>query len=239
MSKEGLKEIAEIMENNVGIGRGNSSLHEHYGADFSGDDADGEYWETFMGGPDDDELARYEESVSIHESEDPTPDDSAVEGGSLRGSVAVSDKKTNNEKLRSQEIIEWLSRSQLARKFKLRDGFFVPKGPQVRLTDGAIVDAVEWLLGEGIRGGIAICGYSIVHTTPESKYGERLSFFRVVIDAPFPRTSENASGTGSGQPEGRVAGAPQSTGARNGLRKVDHGGRRQVASAIFCGKNDR
>ena len=89
------------------------------------------------------------------------------------------------------EIVEWVAESKLAIKFKSKQGFFIPKGPHVRLQDGSIIDLLSWLFNEGIKGGVSVAGYSIVYTPPDSKYGEKLSFFTIIVDAPFMSISKN------------------------------------------------
>ena len=54
----------------------------------------------------------------------------------------------------------------------------------------------EWLFAEGIKEGQSISGYNLVYTKPGGQYGEKLSFFKIIIEAPFssnveqPRESE-------------------------------------------------
>lgn len=86
---------------------------------------------------------------------------------------------------RQNAIIDWLSSSRLAIRLKTKEGFFIAKGPQVRLQDGVSRDLFEWLASEGIEDHRVIGSFCISHTSPDSKHGERLSFFKEVIEAPF------------------------------------------------------
>ena len=100
------------------------------------------------------------------------------------------DEETNDESVsRMEEIVQWLSESKLAIKFRNKEGFFVPKGPHVRLKDGGIVDLLDWLFNEGVKGGATAAGYSVVYSKPGSEYGEKLSFFKIIVDAPFSPAS--------------------------------------------------
>ena len=88
----------------------------------------------------------------------------------------------------------------MAISFKNHRGFFVPKGPQVELSDGSVVDLLEWLDEEGITKAKTISDYNIEYTEPESEYGEKLSFFKmnknVKVKAPFfpkSNTSDDSS----------------------------------------------
>lgn len=96
-----------------------------------------------------------------------------------------SDEENAFDVARQTAIIEWLSSSRLAKNFKTREGFFVAKGSQVKLKDGITRDLFEWLTLEGIEGQMVIGSFSVAYSEPNSKYGERLSFFKDVIEAPF------------------------------------------------------
>ena len=82
-------------------------------------------------------------------------------------------------------IIDWLCSSILAKKIKSREGFFVTKGPQVCLRDGEPRDLFEWLFSEGIEDKCMIGSFSVYYTKPGGHCGERFSFFKDVIKAPF------------------------------------------------------
>ena len=87
---------------------------------------------------------------------------------------------------RVAEILEWLSRSKFAVPMQNGRGFFVRRGPIVRLQDGRTGDLFDWLSDEGIVGGSGVAGYSVNYTDPQSEWGERLTFFwEGVFDAPF------------------------------------------------------
>lgn len=184
MSKESLGEIAEIMQNNQGVGGGHSSCdgsNEDWSCSF--DDLDGSDWANHMGGPDDDEIERYYENIAQTYEEEYEEPLSYCEEDFEKEEM---DEETNNESAsRMEEIVEWLAESKLARKFRNKEGFFVPKGPHVRLKDGSIVDLMDWLFDEGVKGGAAVAGYSVVYSKPGSEYGEKLSFFKIIVDAPF------------------------------------------------------
>lgn len=105
------------------------------------------------------------------------------------GSADVDDHETELE-MRAEEIIDWLSKSELAREFKKGEGFLVSRGPLVRLTDGTTIDLFDWLAEVGIAGGSIMAGYNVAYCGPDRGYAERLSFFKLaVVDAPFSRRS--------------------------------------------------
>lgn len=175
------------MDTASGLPRDNGSCQENY-EDWgcSLDDKGAEFWDEYLGGPDDEDLERYYEDLaqdqalySFGEDDDENQSDNEV------GAMSYVDQEAPASRL--EEIVQWLSKSSLARKFKEREGFFVRKGSHVRLKDGNVVDLLEWLFDEGLKGGIAVSDYSIVYSSPESPYGEKLSFFKVVVDAPFSR----------------------------------------------------
>lgn len=147
------------------------------------DDMDGADWADYMGGPDDDEIESYYEGQEEFEG----PLDHVEENF---GEEDTSEEANHWSVSRMKEIVEWLADSKLARKFRNREGFFVPKGPCVRLKDGSVVDLLNWLFEEGIKGGVAIAGYSVVYSKPNSGYGEKLSFFTTIVEAPFEPPSK-------------------------------------------------
>lgn len=166
--------------------------YEDWGESF--DDKDSADWEDYLGGPDDDEIERYYENIA-NTYEDEYYEE-PLDYGEEDCEEEETDEKTKNDSAsRMEEIVEWLSESKLARKFSSREGFFVPKGPHVRLNDGSIVDLLEWLSDEGIKGGTAVAGYSVVYSKPENEYGEKLSFFKIIIDAPFSPASKGKKGS--------------------------------------------
>lgn len=191
MSDESLKEIAEIMTSNEGFGGGResscSSSTPDWGCSF--DDNDSAYWETYMGGPDDVDIDAYYDNFE----QDDYFEYEETEEAAVDNEDANDDEGTtlhvNAE--RQKDIVNWLSTSKLARRFKNREGFFVPRGPHVKLKDGEIVDLLDWLFEEGIKGGIAVAGYSVIYNKPGTKFGETLSFFKIVVEAPFARSGND------------------------------------------------
>ena len=98
-------------------------------------------------------------------------------------------------KSRTEEIVEWLAESKLANEFRNGEmGFFVSKGPQVRLKDGAVLDLLEWLFTEGVEDSKVISGYSISYSGSDSAHGEKLSFSKVTVDAPFSLSQNGEEG---------------------------------------------
>jgi len=157
--------------------------YEDWGESF--DDKESSDWEDYLGGPDDEEIeSRFEREMESTREKNSERESERYDEENFE--IEVSDEEIENEQAsRMEEIVEWLSGSKLASKLIAKDGFFVSKGPYVRLKGGNTVDLIEWLLNEGIKGGVAVAGYSVVSSKLESGYGERLSFFRIIIDAPF------------------------------------------------------
>jgi len=60
------------------------------------------------------------------------------------GSTEAGDRKKELE-MRAEEIIDWLSRSGLAREFRKGEGFFVRRGALVQLAGGTTIDLFDWL----------------------------------------------------------------------------------------------
>ena len=147
------------------------------------DDLDGEFWEIYMGGPDDYELELYQDGImEMHEEE--CEDDFLNYGGRH---YEEPDEKGNemDELIRKEEIVEWLSESEVAMKFQNSDGFLVYRGPHLRMKNGWTVDLLDWLYEEGIEDGAVVAEYNVVYSAPESEFGEKLSFSKIIIDAPF------------------------------------------------------
>lgn len=91
-----------------------------------------------------------------------------------------------------ETIMGWLSEEKdgLAVKHHAGDGFFVPRGKQVALQSGEIMDAVDWLLKEGFTGGLTVGGYHVVYVPPGGEHCERLTFFPIEIyRVPFVRSA--------------------------------------------------
>ncbi len=70
---------------------------------------------------------------------------------------------------------------------EVKEGFFIPKGQKVGLENGIVLEALDWLMKEGIKGGRSIGRYNIVYNGPDSPFGERLTFFdnNTVVKVPF------------------------------------------------------
>jgi hypothetical protein len=160
---------------------------EDWGQSF--DDMDGVDWANHMGGPDDDEIERYYDNV-VHTYEEEHYSDPLGYDEEGYEEQEMDEEESEYSISRMEEVVEWLSVSKLAKKFRSKEGFFVPKGPHVRLTDGNVIDLIEWLFKEGIKGGVAVGGYSVVYSKSGSEYGEKLSFFKIVVDAPFSLLSK-------------------------------------------------
>jgi len=155
------------------------------------DDQGPEYWEDYLGGPDESAIESYYENLA-QDYEDEHHDDPLECDEDESEGQEMEEEENQKPISRKQEIVNWLCESKLARKFRNREGFFVPRGPHVRLKDGSVVDLLDWLFDEGIKGGMAVAGYSVAHSKPGSEYGEKLSFFKIVVDAPFlPRSGSN------------------------------------------------
>jgi hypothetical protein len=94
---------------------------------------------------------------------------------------------------RQTEILRWLVTSKLAIPLRHGRGFFVLRGPRVRLTDGTLWDALEWLQAEGFGVGLALDGYNVAYTPPGGEYAEKLTFFEMqpICDAPFAKPRPN------------------------------------------------
>ncbi len=153
----------------------------------SKDDWEPSDWEDYLGGPNDDILEMRNQDNDIFDYGDKLRDAKIEQ---FTANVKQVDKSHEKVAARKEEIVRWLESSQLAIRFRNGKGFFVPKGPHVRLNDNHVVDLFEWLNQEGIEGGKAISGYRIAYTEPESKYGEKLSFFKVVVDTPFSKMQD-------------------------------------------------
>lgn len=93
---------------------------------------------------------------------------------------------------RLESIMCWLAenREGLVVRHHVGYGFFVPRGKQVTFQDGAIVDAVDWLLKEGFADGLIVGGFQIVYAPPGSHHGERITFFPIdIYRVPFNRSA--------------------------------------------------
>jgi hypothetical protein len=142
------------------------------------DDMDSGAWEKQSGGPDDDAFEKFYKN----ESDETEPGDFEMEETDFE----VFEEYHDSGSSRQKAIMAWLENSELARRFKNSNGFFVPKGSHVHLMDDSIVDLLNWLDAEGIKGGKTISNYSIVYTAPDGRDGEKLSFHKIIIvEAPF------------------------------------------------------
>lgn len=142
-------------------------------------------WEQYMGGPDDDyfdpplppdepEYGDYEVmaygSEPVH-SASRAGEDASAESGPMGGTLS--------------DVVAWLTDSSLARPLRSGDGFYVVRGPLVRLRDGREVEVLEWLAALGAVPGARVGDYDLVYTPPGGPYREKLTFFRRVWPAPF------------------------------------------------------
>jgi hypothetical protein len=75
---------------------------------------------------------------------------------------------------RQTEIVRWLATSSIALPLRHGRGFFVLRGFRVRLADGTVLDALDWLQAEGFMTGVVLDGYSVAYTPVGGKYaGQR------------------------------------------------------------------
>jgi len=89
---------------------------------------------------------------------------------------------------RMEAIFEWLRSSELVRYHKRGGGFFVSKGTAVRLQDGTVMEAIEWLVSEGFEKGASVKHFTVRHSDPTGQFSERITFFPMpAIEAPFSR----------------------------------------------------
>jgi hypothetical protein len=144
------------------------------------DDLDAGFWADFFGGPDDSEIERTYEFAAIADSDldyDQFECDEDDDAEDPIDHASSNSRAGQSARSRLAEIVKRLARSAYAREFRRGGGFFVPRGPVVRLTDGRRVDLFEWLRSVGIDGGKIIAGYRVVYTPPGGRYPEKLSFF--------------------------------------------------------------
>lgn len=159
------------------------------------DDMGPEDWEDHFGGPDEDIMEKYYESLV----KEPYIEKDSIDKKHIVPYNLDEDNNNINEADSAisiqRKIVSWLSKSKLAKAFINGEGFFVSKGSMVRLKDNAVVDVIAWLLKEGIRSGENINNYNIVYTKPGGKYIEKLSFFKIIVNAPFFSTEMKNSDT--------------------------------------------
>jgi len=87
--------------------------------------------------------------------------------------------RQSNDYTRKIKILNRLSKSRFAVKFKKGEGFFVYRGNLVQLRDGRRTEILDWLAGEGINDGKTLCGYSIKFSKPDEPYLQKMTFFKV------------------------------------------------------------
>lgn len=94
---------------------------------------------------------------------------------------------------RQTEILRWVVTSSLAIPLRHGRGFFVLRGPRVRLADGTLLEALDWLQAEGFVAGLTLDGYTLAYTPPGGEYAEKLTFFAApsVLDVPFSKPKPN------------------------------------------------
>ena len=98
---------------------------------------------------------------------------------------------------RQTETVRWLATSSIALPLRHGRGFFALRGFRIRLADGTLLDALDWLQTEGFMTGVVLDGYSVPYTPVGGNYAERLTFFEMLtMDIPFakpPRLSPAAA----------------------------------------------
>ncbi|HQC71927.1 MAG TPA: hypothetical protein PLE42_04320 [Candidatus Competibacteraceae bacterium] len=98
---------------------------------------------------------------------------------------------------RQTETVRWLATSSIALPLRHGRGFFALRGFRIRLADGTLLDALDWLQTEGFMTGVVLDGYSVAYTPVGGNYAERLTFFEMrTMDIPFakpPRLSPAAA----------------------------------------------
>ncbi|TLD42801.1 MAG: hypothetical protein JETT_0935 [Candidatus Jettenia ecosi] len=145
-----------------------------------------EDWEDHFGGTDEDIMEKdYERLVK-----DSYQENDSIDIKHIPYNVEEDNHNTNEAESPmsiQRKIVSWISKSKLAKVFTFRDGkgFFVTKGSSVQLKDGTVIEVIEWLFKNGICGGQTINNYNIVYTKPGGKYVEKLTFFRIIVNAPF------------------------------------------------------
>ena len=126
------------------------------------DDQESEYWEKEFGGLDDGTIEKESEKL-------------------FRRSFLTdsSEKSIDRTRERKKRIVEWLSKSRHSKKLRSTEGFYIRAKTLVRRQNGEKVDLLTWLINEGIRGDSdAHQDYTIIHTHPKSRRGERMVFIQ-------------------------------------------------------------
>lgn len=201
MSTESLSEIAKLMASNQGIGhKGPSYDRNSDDWGYTLDDLDGSYWAEHLGGPDDIEI-EHEEYGYYRAADEDGGEFTCIEEECEEDEIDDVDEEEYEEQgldeddneqtiVRLEAIVDWLAQSELATSFPNKRGFFVRKGPRVKLQDGSIIDLFDWLFEEGVRGGTKVAGYKISYSAPGSSRGEQLSFIEIVVNAPFQQRAQ-------------------------------------------------
>ena len=163
------------------------------------DDYGSEYWEDYLGGPDEDFFEpeyQYEEALSAEQEvlEPEHDDDGDPQGAAEASPNGHEDACPEERSQRRDAIVQWLAQSEVARELRSGDGFYVLRGKFGRLQDGEIVEILAWLEEEGIKPGTLAGGYSVSYTPPGGAYLEKLTFFRVALGIPFCHLAPRSSG---------------------------------------------
>lgn len=148
------------------------------------DDLTSEYWDAYLGGPDDD---HFEPDTTLLDEPCCEDDGQAPSLPEEEGCDEPMHAESNTSEARRKAIVQWLSTSRLARPLRSADGFFVLRGMYGRLADGTVVDVLEWLFEEDLLHGTVAGDYSLAYTAPGERYREKLTFFRIVETIPFAR----------------------------------------------------
>lgn len=165
------------------------------------DDYGSEYWENYLGGPDEgffEPEYQYEEDLAAEEAgwagQEPEHGDQQEEFRDEVDAPNDQDKeRPEASPQRRDAIVQWLAQSELARGLRSGDGFYVLRGKFGRLQDGETVEILAWLEEEGIKAGTLAGGYSVSYTPPGGTYLEKLTFFRVAQGIPFRSLTPSSS----------------------------------------------
>jgi hypothetical protein len=154
------------------------------------DDMDASDWESNFDGPTDRQLEKMYEQEEYEKEKY----DELIKWADQADQEICYRQIVNEDfegKIRQMKIVEWLAGSKFAIRFKKGSGFFIPKGVYISFENGTSTDLFDWLKENDIWGGKIIENYSIAYTPPESIYGEKLSFFKRVIEFPFTPKPES------------------------------------------------
>lgn len=153
------------------------------------DDADGEFWASYFGGPDDSEIENMQEQCAIV---DHTEYDDSFKNGSpaapqfynvpfdneiiCLGTVLSMDRK--------QAIIEWIIGSSLAKEMVNRQGYVVSAETFIELESGAVCSLLDWLRGEGFEAENKIWDY-FVRFSQDYDGQNIILIHKIITKAPF------------------------------------------------------